>query len=154
MKSKNSINKLGILAAAVALLGFGSSVSAYEGALDTDKSKQGCGIIDISKHPPTTRSIYPVVINSIDGQTVNLRTGRFALSEGKHVLKVIELISEESVQRRRDESKSYHIIEFTVEANKKYNLGAKYIRKNRSKFKTGEHWVPEVWRTSDKECTL
>ena len=111
-----------------------------------------CGVIILYNKPPSTRNIHFASVNSIDGRTVNMGAKSFTLTPGKHVIRVIEHIRENSITRRRGEAKNYHIIEFDVEANKKYSLGAKFIRKNRNKFTTGEYWTPEVWKTSDVEC--
>lgn len=116
------------------------------------KPDVGCGIITLYEKPPQTRDMHYATINIIDGVVVNEGSTSFTLSAGKHIIKVVEQIRENSITRRRGEAKNFHIIEFDVEANKKYALGSKYIRKNRSKFKTGEYWQPEVWKTKDIEC--
>jgi len=113
-----------------------------------------CGVITLYEKPPATKNMHFASINSIDGQVVVTNSKRFTLAPGKHVIKVIEHIRENSITRRRGEAKNFHIIEFEVEANKKYSLGAKYIRKNRSKFKTGEYWAPEVWKTRNSACKV
>jgi hypothetical protein len=116
------------------------------------QASAGCGVITLYNKPPATRNVHFASINSIDGQTVNMGAKAFTLSPGKHVIRVVEHIRENSITRRRGEAKNFHFIEFDVEANKKYSLGAKYIRKNRNKFTTGEYWAPEVWKTTDVEC--
>ena len=130
--------------------------NAAETAVDKVKPKRisECGIITLYNKPPATRNVHSASINSIDGQIVNSASKSFNLSPGKHVIRVTEHIRENSITRRRGEAKNVHIIEFNVEANKKYSLGAKYIRKNRNKFATGEYWVPEVWKISDAECKV
>ncbi|GAA6170904.1 hypothetical protein NBRC116592_05740 [Colwellia sp. KU-HH00111] len=113
-----------------------------------------CGVVILSKKPPKTKSIHFASINSIDGVTVSSRSRAFTLSEGKHVVKVIENIRENSLTRRRGEAKNYKFIELNIQGNKKYALGAKYIRKNRSKLSTGEYWEPVVWKEENVECKL
>ena len=70
------------------------------------------------------------------------------------MIKVIENIRENSLTRRRGEMKNFKYIEIDIQANKKYALGAKFIRKNRSKLKTGEYWQPVVWSESEESCKL
>ena len=117
------------------------------------KSNQ-CGIVVLYKKPPSTKNIHFATVNSVDGQITNSGSKVFALSPGKHIIKVIEKITENSLTRRRGEAKNFKFIEVNIEANKKYNIGAKYIRKNRSKLSTGEYWQPVVWATSDESCKL
>ncbi len=149
MKAKLSISAL--LAMTMAF-----TVSA-EGDLAGEEAKQAaanksCGAIVLYNKPPSTRNMHYASIASIDGQHVSTQAKSFNLTPGKHILRVQEHINEEALTRRRGEAKNFHIIEFKVEANKKYSLGAKYIRKNRSKYKTGEYWTPAVWKTSNVEC--
>lgn len=118
------------------------------------KNTSECGIITLYNKPPATKDIHFASINSIDGVTTSLESGSFTLTPGKHIIRVIEHVRENSITRRRGEAKNYHIIEFQVEAGKKYALGAKYNRKNRNKFKTGEYWTPVVWKTSEVDCKL
>ena len=113
-----------------------------------------CGIVAVYKNPPSTKNVHFASINSIDGQIITSGGAVFALSPGKHIVKVIENIRENSLTRRRGEAKNFKFIEVNIEANKKYNIGAKYIRKNRSKLSTGEYWQPVVWSTSDENCKL
>lgn len=113
-----------------------------------------CGVITLYKKPPKTKNIHYAMINSIDGEIVNSKSKSFSLNEGKHVLKVIENIVESSLTRRRGEMKNYKFIEVDIQANKKYALGAKYIRKNRSKLKSGEYWQPVVWSVADVTCVI
>ncbi|WP_019025783.1 hypothetical protein [Colwellia piezophila] len=149
-------NKLFLSAALLMSMTF--SVSAQENTPVAEPSGQaatiqGCGEIVLYNKPPSTRNMHFASIGSIDGQTVSLKSRSFNLSAGKHIIRVQEHITEASLTRRRGEAKNYHLIEFVVEANKKYSLGAKYIRKNRNKFATGEYWAPAVWKTSDVECS-
>ncbi len=116
------------------------------------QAKQGCGEIVLYNKPPSTRNMHYASIGSIDGHNVSSQARSFNLSPGKHIIRVQEHINEESLTRRRGEAKNFHVIEFDVEANKKYSLGAKYIRKNRSKYKSGAYWTPAVWKTSNVEC--
>ena len=138
----------------IGVLLFSNVVAPVVHADDTLAKKDvvGCGVITLYEKPPQTRDMHYATINIIDGVVVNEGSTSFTLSAGKHLIKVVEKIRENSITRRRGEAKNYHIIEFDVEANKKYALGSKYIRKNRSKFKTGEYWQPEVWKTKDIEC--
>lgn len=138
----------------ISLLATGTFSTAHaDDALVKDKIG-ACGVITIYEKPPSTKNIHFASINSIDGQVVVSNSQSFTLAPGKHVIKVIEHIRENSITRRRGEAKNFHIIDFKVEANKKYSLGAKYIRKNRSKFKTGEYWTPDVWKTSNSACKI
>ncbi|PKI17094.1 hypothetical protein [Colwellia sp. 12G3] len=118
------------------------------------QENQSCGAIVLYNKPPSTRNMHFASIVSIDGHNISSTAQSFNLSPGKHILRVQEHITEESLTRRRGEAKNFHIIEFEVEANKKYSLGAKYIRKNRSKYKSGEYWTPSVWKTSNVECKV
>jgi len=150
MKTKLTISA--ILAMTMAF-----SVSAegnLEGEKKVEQANQSCGEIVLYNKPPSTRNMHYASIASIDGQNVSSQARSFNLSPGKHIIRVQEHINEEALTRRRGEAKNFHIIEFQVEANKKYSLGAKYIRKNRSKYKSGAYWTPSVWRTSDVECKV
>ncbi|TPH19158.1 hypothetical protein [Litorilituus lipolyticus] len=142
----------------LSLIGLVVATSANAGnKVDGDEqvnAKGECGVITLYNKPPATKDIHFASINSIDGVTTSMESGSFTLTPGKHIIRVIEHVRENSITRRRGEAKNYHIIEFQVEANKKYALGAKYNRKNRNKFKTGEYWTPVVWKTTDVECKL
>jgi hypothetical protein len=147
----NSKLKTSILALALSV-SF-SSIAAEETVDETtSQASLECGVITLYNKPPITRNLHFASVNSIDGRTVNMGSKSFTLSPGKHIIRVVEHIRENSITRRRGEAKNFHIIEFDVKANKKYSLGAKFIRKNRNKFSTGEYWTPEVWKTSDVEC--
>jgi hypothetical protein len=111
-------------------------------------------MISVYKQPPYQKNIYFVNIDSIDGVPVKSGSHGFQLSPGKHKIKVIEQIQDNHFTRRRGEMKNYHVMEIMVEPNKKYYLGAKFIRKNRSKLKTGEYWDAIVWKTSNKDCSF
>ncbi len=149
-------NKLSILTILSLILSF--TVSAEENSTDNNGSKakesKSCGVITLYNKPPSTKNIHYASINSIDGHTVSESARSFTLTPGKHVIKVMEHIDEEWLTRRRDKAQNFHFIEFNVEANKKYSLGAKYIRKNRSKISNGGYWTPEVWKTSNVECKV
>ena len=118
------------------------------------EQKNSCGVLAVYDKTPQTKSIFHAGINSIDGKTVNTNSRSFALSPGKHIIKVIENIVDPRFTRRRGEMMNYKFIEINIEANKKYSLGAKYIRKNRSKLKTGEYWDPVVWKVTEKACKV
>ena len=113
-----------------------------------------CGIITLYNKPPKTKNIHFASINSIDGITVSSDSQVFTLATGKHLVKVIENIRENSLTRRRGEAKNFKFIEIDVQANKKYALGAKFIRKNRSKLSSGEYWEPVVWKENTEDCKL
>jgi len=135
---------------------FSFTASASTVATDvTAQSKANeCGTIVLYEKPPRTKNIYHAVINTIDDQVVSPKAMRFALSPGKHTIKVIENIQDNSLTRRRGEMKNYKLITFEVKANEKYSLGAKFHRNKRSKLKTGEYWDPIVWKSSEKSCSL
>jgi hypothetical protein len=138
------------------IIGLSTSLSVNAAESVADKSSPAvspqCGVIVLYNKPPETRNMHYASINSIDGKTVNSGAQSFVLSPGKHVIRVVEHIRENSITRRRGEAKNFHFIEFDVAADKKYSLGAKFIRKNRNKFSTGEYWQPEVWKTSNVAC--
>lgn len=150
MKTKLSI--FSILALTMAFTASANGDLAGGEKVKQENASQECGTIILYNKPPATRNMHYASIASIDGNNVGSKARSFSLSPGKHVIRVQEHINEESLTRRRGEAKNFHIIEFDIEANKKYSLGAKYIRKNRSKYKTGEYWTPAVWKTSDVEC--
>ena len=136
---------------------FLTTLPASYAAADNVKAKSvnnSCGLVTVYKTPPKTKNIHFASVNSIDGEVVTSGTQTFALTPGKHIIKVVEQIRENSLTRRRGEMKNYKFIEVNIEANHKYDLGAKFIRKNRSKLKTGEYWQPVVWKTSESECNL
>jgi hypothetical protein len=149
----NNKLKVSILALTLSMSFFSNAEKTKADEVKPQKNAE-CGVIALYNKPPVTRNVHFASVNSIDGKTVNRASKSFTLSPGKHVIQVIEHIRENSITRRRGEAKNVHIIEFDVEANKKYSLGAKYIRKNRNKFATGEYWAPEVWKTSDVECKV
>ena len=145
--------KYKILILLAGMLSFSVAANEIDVAPELSTAKSNaCGIITLNENPPKTKNVHYAAINQIDGQTVSSRSTRFALAEGKHTIKVVEKITESSLTRRRGEMKNYKFIEMDIQANKKYALGAKYIRKNRSKLKTGEYWQPVVWKTSESEC--
>ncbi|QDP00453.1 hypothetical protein [Thalassotalea sp. PS06] len=113
-----------------------------------------CGIISVYRQPPEAKNIYPVNINKIDNFVVPDKSAQFQLSPGTHKIKLIELISDSYFTRRRGDMKNFKDFEIVIEPNKKYYLGAKYVRKNRSKLKTGEYWEPIVWKTTDMDCSM
>ncbi|WP_394174269.1 hypothetical protein [Thalassotalea litorea] len=117
-------------------------------------ANNSCGIVSVYQKPPESKNIYFVNINKIDNIVVPDKGAQFQLSPGTHKIKVIEQISDSYFTRRRGSMKNYKDFEIVIEPNKKYYLGAQYIRKNRSKLKTGEYWEPIVWKTSDAECTM
>jgi len=112
-----------------------------------------CGVVSIFKKPPETKNIYRVAVNKVNGKVVQ-NSPEFKLSAGKHKFKVIELIQDSRFTRRRGEMKNYKDFEINVEPNMKYNIGAKYIRKNRSKLKSGEYWEPVIWKSSSTNCKI
>jgi len=138
---------------ALLLLQNNSALADEKGIKDNLEAK-GCGIITVYKKPPKTKNVHYAAINSIDGVVVSTKSRSFVLTTGKHVIKVIENIRENSLTRRRGEMKNFKYIEIDIQANKKYALGAKFIRKNRSKLKTGEYWQPVVWSESEESCKL
>jgi len=150
MKTKLSISA--ILAMTLAFTATAEGNISGDDKAKKAQASQGCGEIVLYNKPPSTRNMHYASIAAIDGQNVSTQSRSFYLTEGKHVIRVQEHINEEALTRRRGEAKNFHLIEFDVQANKKYSLGAKYIRKNRSKYKTGEYWTPSVWKTSNVEC--
>ena len=139
----------------IAVLFIFAPLSAFADEAPTESAQNSqCGIISIYKKPPEAKNIYRVNINSIDGVFVGSRSHSFQLSPGKHKIKVIEQITDSYFTRRRGEMLNYKTFEVDVKADGKYYLGAKYIRKNRSKLKSGEYWEPIIWKTSNSSCEL
>jgi hypothetical protein len=128
--------------------------STAQTAVQTAELSNQCGIISIYKQPPQAKNIYWVNINMVDGVPVGSGSHTFQLSPGIHKIKVIEQITDSYFTRRRGEMLNYKEFEINVEPNKKYYLGAKFIRKHRSKLKTGEYWEAVVWKTSDRDCEV
>lgn len=143
-----------IIVILVTLLPIGHSVAETANSANTESVDNSCGIITLYNQPPKTKNIHLVSINSIDGVTVTTNSQVFTLTSGKHLIKVIEKIKENSLTRRRGEAMNYKFIEIDIQANKKYALGAKFIRKNRSKLSTGEYWEPVVWKQNESDCKL
>lgn len=153
--SKNTARKaLALTALMVSVISFASHAENQQSTpVATVDENQGCGEIILYSRPPKTKDIHYAWINQIDGQTVSTNSARFKLSAGKHRIKIIEKINSPHFTRRRGEMMNAKYIEFEIKANQKYALGAQYIRKNRSKLKTGEYWNPIVWKTTEAECT-
>ena len=131
-------------------------VQAEEAAQDAAKeinNPNACGEITLHSRPPKTKDIYFAWINQIDGETVSTKSKRFSLTPGTHRIKIYENIQDPRFTRRRGEMMNAKYIDFKVEENMKYSLGAKYIRKNSSKLKTGEYWEPIVWKTIESTCS-
>jgi len=142
----------GLLISALLPLSFASIADETTNKVTVAKPETGCGIVSIFKKPPQTKSIYRVVIDKVNDQTIP-ETAQFQLPVGKYKFKVIELIQDSRFTRRRGEMKNFKDFEVVVEANTKYEIGAKYIRKNRSKLKTGEYWEPVIWKKSSVTCS-
>jgi hypothetical protein len=137
----------------VSVISFGSQAENQEIAIvEKPTAEQGCGEITLYSRPPKTKDIHFAWINQIDGETVATNSTRFTLSAGVHRIKVIERIQSNHFTRRRGEMMNAKYIDFVVKPNMKYSLGAEFIRKNRSKLKTGEYWNPVVWKTTEAEC--
>jgi hypothetical protein len=137
----------------VSVISFGSQAENQEIAIvEKPTAEQGCGVIVLYMRPPKTKDVHFVWINKIDGETVSSNSTRFKLSAGVHRIKVIEKIQSNHFTRRRGEMMNAKYIDFEVKPNKKYSIGAEFIRKNRSKLKTGEYWKPVVWKTTETEC--
>ncbi len=144
---------LALTALLVSALSFGLQAENLESSVAENKvEEQGCGEIILYSRPPKTKDIHYVWINQIDGQTVSTKSNRFTLSAGKHRIKVVEQIQSNQFTRRRGEMMNAKYIDFEVKPNMKYSLGAKFIRKNRSKLKNGEYWNPVVWKTTEAVC--
>jgi hypothetical protein len=152
--TKNTKGKnFALTALLVSALSFGLQAENLESSVVENKATdQGCGEIILYSRPPKTKNIHYVWINQIDGQTVSTKSNRFTLSAGKHRIKVVEQIQSNQFTRRRGEMMNAKYIDFEVKPNMKYSLGAKFIRKNRSKLKTGEYWNPVVWKTTESVC--
>jgi len=132
----------------------GANAADMSAAGATSIEKNQCGEIALYSKPPETKSIYHAWVNTIDGKTVSSKSKAFALSPGKHRIKLIENIKDPRFTLRRGEMMNSKIIEINIEAGKKYYVGAKYIRKNRNKLKTGEYWEPTVWKVSQSKCSI
>ncbi|OUS25914.1 hypothetical protein A9Q98_11520 [Thalassotalea sp. 42_200_T64] len=144
---------------AIALLGFMPFVSFADDNSEQASAKAAelanqCGVVSIYKQPPQSKNIYWVNINTVDGVPVGSGSHTFQLSPGLHKIKVVEQITDSYFTRRRGKMLNYKVFEINVEPNKKYYLGAKYLRKHRSKLTTGEYWEPIIWKTSDRDCEV
>ena len=134
---------------AIILLPVLTAGSAYAG----DHKNAACGQVILDGVAPVTKDVYPVNLNSIDGETVVNTVDRFALSPGKHTLRVIEKIDAPELSRRnRQGEERVKYLDIEIEADKLYYLGAQFNRTKRSKIQSGEYWDATVWRVSDGKC--
>ncbi|MGB0936882.1 MAG: hypothetical protein ACPGTQ_05465 [Colwellia sp.] len=149
----NKSKVFALTAIIVSAISFGSQAENQETAIvEKATVEQGCGEIILHSRPPKTKNMHYAWINQIDGHTVSTKSTRFKLSAGTHRIKVIEQIQSNQFTRRRGEMMNAKYIDFEVKPNMKYSLGAEFVRKNRSKLKTGEYWNPVVWKSTETEC--
>ena len=138
---------------AVTLIGTVLMQKSFSGEISKPmEAASQCGEITTYNPPPETKDIYFAKINLIDGKTISSYSNRIKLSVGLHKIKVIENIQVPSFTLRRGEMMNYKTFEINIEPNKKYAVGAKYIRENRSKLKSGDYWEPIVWKVSESKC--
>ncbi|TAA47850.1 hypothetical protein [Corallincola spongiicola] len=111
---------------------------------------EACGRASVFFVPPKTQDLYMTSIDQIDGSNV-VTKGAYKLAPGKHSFKVYEKITDSRlsvVGNKRGYSK---VLVVEIEANKRYNLAAKFIPE-KSYSKKNEYWEPVVWQVTDEPC--
>jgi hypothetical protein len=130
-------------------------VTSIEAESLYENDSQTCGEISDLIKPPVTQDIYPVAIQTIDGRNINNFPKHHRLKTGKHTILMQEMITEgtgNSLFAKRGPSTKGLVID--VKPNMSYRLGAKFIRKNRSKTVNEEYWEPVIWKSKAKKCSL
>jgi len=72
---------------------------------------------------------------------------------GKQTISVHEYISDPWIKRKVGIQRAKDL-EITIEPNKIYYIGAKFIRENRLKRKGELYWEPVVWKEKALNCDL
>ena len=126
---------------------------ATQNSESTVNMNNACGRISVFFTPPVTADLYPAFINSIDGDNVRIKNPSFKLAANNYKVGVHELIDEPSL-RRGGGSAPEKILELTIEPNKTYHIGAKFIREKRYQRFDAGYWEPVVWKVTDQSCQL
>jgi hypothetical protein len=112
----------------------------------------GCGRLSVFLQPHLI-DYYPAQITSINGEDYKSLNPNVVLPVGEHVIGVVELINDRNSLRGRLLPRE-KLISVVVEADKKYHLGAHYIRENRYQKLKQEWWEPVVWKVTEHACSL
>ena len=130
-----------------------SSVPAWSFNVDSKIShpEGSCGVITVFFDPPFTDDIYKAFLTESNGDLIprGKRDDSITLSAGMHRILIHEAIPSR-LKRRSSKGK---LVEFMVEPNKRYFLGAKYDRNERFSNQ-GKYWQPYVWKVEDYECSM
>lgn len=117
------------------------------------ETAQQCGRISVFFTPPAAAYLHPAFINSIDGTNVRIQNPTLKLAAQEYQVGVHELIQDPSVRRGRGIAPEKYLT-LTIEPNKVYHIGARFIPAKRFKYIRGDYWEPEVWKVTEQNCQL
>ncbi|MDO6619874.1 MULTISPECIES: hypothetical protein [unclassified Shewanella] len=109
-----------------------------------------CGSVASYITPPTSQSLYRVVVTHLDGKPVISRP-YYKLTAGKHEFTVAELIESPELKVKLAARKPKNI-DVDVKAHLQLHLAAEF---NQDRIYTGEntdYWQPVIWQQEPHEC--
>lgn len=115
-------------------------------------SSSACGRVSVFLQPSVIDH-YPARIISVNGEPYKSLSPNLVLPVGEHIIGLVELIDDRQLNRSGaiDHVKLLSVV---VEADKKYHLGAHFVRSKRYQRANQEYWEPVVWKVTEQTCTL
>ena len=125
-------------------------LTLLQGCASSVDSDLICGSVASYLTPPTSESLYRVVVTHLDGKPVISRP-YYKLSAGKHEFTVAELIESPALKVKLA-ARTPKTITVDVANEQRFHLAAKF---KLDKIYTGsnmEYWQPVVWQQEPYEC--
>ncbi|WP_299791866.1 hypothetical protein [uncultured Shewanella sp.] len=137
---------------------FGAKLSLIAGlillsgcASQPDNSLE-CGIVSGYLEPDAGQELYRVVVTHLNGDPV-ISKPNYRLSPGVYEFTLAELINAPSLKVKLA-ARVPKVLSVTVEANRRYHLGAKFNTDKRYRGNDSGFWQPEVWMQEEYQCEL
>jgi hypothetical protein len=111
-----------------------------------------CGVVSIFLTPPHSKAIGTVKLYQVDDNRLKTNRHSFRITPGWHTIHVHKNLDATAITGRPVEEDKIKTIELNIDKDTTYYFGAQYDES--AKKQSPDDWVPVVWKSLNRDCSL